>query len=280
MTSSQLKAHFKSYMKVKDADKDHAVLSASGSERWLGCPGSIRESKGITTIDGEWSIAGTHAHTLLQFILEHSVTWEELLQSKESQAFKDFINYSNEQLENVLLAVRYVLQQKAKMYYATNVKPTLLIEQKVELAGVGFGTADVILFQPFGVLHVMDYKNGRSVVEPEDNTQALYYAHAVADKYGWDFRELWITIMQPNATHKRGPIRTWKTSMDRLEKEGKRFLIGAKRTRDPKAPLVMNTKWCWFCPARPTCPEQTQIKAKAILPRFERNDDYHGKEQD
>jgi len=269
--SSQLKTLFKRYMKEKDVAKDHAVLSASGSERWLGCPGSIRESKGVVTVDGEWSIAGTHAHTLLQFILENPSDWKQLLSSKESEAFKKFISFSKEQLHSVLVAVVFVWDEQDRMQRAAKRRPALLVEQKVELKDVGFGTADIILFQLFGVLHVMDYKNGRSVVEPEDNTQALYYAHAVADKYGWDFREIWITIIQPNATHKRGPIRTWKTSMDRLEKEGKRFLIGAKRTRDPKAPLVTNEKWCWFCPARPTCPEQLKVKTKTIMSRFERD---------
>lgn len=259
---------FKTYMKVKDPKKAHAVLSASGSERWLGCAGSVKLSEGIPGQDTEWSIAGTHAHTLLEFILDHFANHRLLLSSPAAAAFKEHISYSEEQYQAVMVAVKFVHAEQARMRKANGVKPTLLVEQKVELQGVGFGTADIILFQPFGVLHVMDYKNGQSPVEPEENTQGLYYAHAAADLYGWDFSEVWITIIQPNANHKRGPIRTWKTTIKRLEQEGKRFTAGALLTRKPNAPLVMDAKWCWFCPARPVCPKQLKGKEAKIMERF------------
>lgn len=267
-TTKALRKLFKRYMHVKDPDKAHAVLSASGSERWLGCPGSIRMSEGIKGVDTEWSIAGTHAHTLLQFILENFHTHQMMLKSEGANEFKKFIAYSPEQYASVMVAVNYVRSEMARMEKANRVKPTLLIEQKVELRGVGFGTADIILFQPFGVLHVIDYKNGQSAVSAIENTQGLYYAHAAADEYGWDFREVWITIIQPNASHKEGPVRTWKTTIPRLEEAGKRFRIGAIKTRKRDAPLVMDAKWCWFCPARPKCPKQMEIKTKNIMDRF------------
>lgn len=269
LTHKALLALFKSYMKVKDPKSAHAKLSASGSERWLGCPGSVRMSEGIPGVDNEHSIAGTHAHTLLQFILDNP-QWRYMLSQPAAKAFKNFIGYTPAQLNAVMVAVNFVKSEQARMFGETGVKPILHVEKKVELKGVGFGTSDIILYQPFGVLHVMDYKNGQSAVECEENKQGLYYSVAAADLYGWDFREVWITIIQPNAKHKHGPIRTWKTTPQRLEEAQRRFIQGAKATLKPDAPLVTDAKWCWFCPARPKCPEQMKIKSKNIMDRFQK----------
>jgi hypothetical protein len=171
-------------------------------------------------------------------------------------------------LESVMLAVHYVESEKERMEKETGHKPTLYIEKKVHLEEVGHGTADIILYHPFGLLHVMDFKNGQSIVDPIKNTQGLYYGHGAADLIGWDFREIWITIIQPNANHKSGPIRTWKTTPKVLEKAGQMLKDGAKKTRKKDAPLIPDSKWCYFCTARIKCPEQLKLRQKKIMDRF------------
>ncbi len=143
--AKDLKKLFAAYIKKKETDTtpQHAVLSASGSERWLSCPGSVRLSRGIKTVDNEWSIAGTHAHTLLQFILENP-HYETLLKKPQAREFKEFIGYSDEQLRSVEVASDFVAQEYSRMDKEVGRPPTLLVEQKVELKGVGFGTADII----------------------------------------------------------------------------------------------------------------------------------------
>lgn len=263
-----IKEYLKRYMHVKESN-GHAKLSASGSERWLGCPGSVKLSEGIQEIPNVHSIAGTNAHTLLQFILENPSNWEWILQQPESQEFRDFIDYSMEQLAAVRIAKNYIWAEYFSMERQSGNKPQMLIEQKLELEDVGFGTTDVILYQPFGRLHVIDFKNGRSLVEPEENTQGLYYGHAAADLFGWDFSEIWITIIQPNAPHTHGHIRTWKTTPERLKQAGLHFKRGAYKTKLRNAPLVKDDKWCWWCPARIKCPLQMKERSKKIMERFE-----------
>lgn len=269
MTSREIRLLFKKYMRVKEASTSHAVLSASGSERWLGCPGSVKLSQGIPSVDNAHGIRGTNTHTLIQFILENS-EWLMLLSSDEAQPFKDFIHWDSEMHSVALFAANYVWAEKRRMKKVTGHHPQICVEKKLELEGVGFGTADIILYQPFGLLHVMDYKNGTHVIEPEHNTQGLYYACAAADLFGWNFRELWITIIQPNGASGRGPIRTWKTTPKDLERAGSMLRRGAKATRAPSAPLVTDSKWCWFCPARPICPAQMKGKETKIMQRFTR----------
>lgn len=259
------KAIFARYMKTEDSKTAHAVLSASGSARWLGCPASIQLSKGKPQIEHESAGIGTNAHTLLQFILENS-NWKHLLFSEASHKFRTHINFSTEQLEAVLVAVRYIVNEQAMMSKRNQAQ--LLVEQKLKLDGVGFGTSDVILYQPFGLLHIMDYKNGKYAVDPKDNTQGLYYAVAAADKFGWDFKDVWITIIQPNIPGKA--IKTWKTTPERLEKAKLMFERGAALTRKKNPAVVPNHKYCWFCPARPSCPAQMKERESKIIGRFER----------
>lgn len=262
-----MKNIFTKYMKKKDPDKAHAELSASGSERWLGCPGSRRLSRGIISKDSDAGIRGTNTHTLLQFILENH-DWQKLLKTVDGACFKASIRYDGAMLSNALFAAEYVSAESIRMLKIYGEDPELYVEQKLKLNGVGFGTSDVILYHPFGLLHVMDYKNGVKAVEPTGNTQMLYYAHAAADKFNWEFSELHVTVIQPNAAHREGHIRTWKTDHETLSRAGLMLERGARRTEKPNAPLVKNDKWCWFCPARQICPKQMEIHEVKLIERF------------
>lgn len=253
---------FSRYMKEKRSS-DHATLSASGSERWLGCPGSVRLSEGIPSVDSAASVRGTNTHTLLQFILENH-KWFDLLESQEGVGFLNSIGYDSAMRADALFAAQYVSNEMNNNY-----KLQLYTEKKMKLEGVGFGTSDIILHQPYGVLHVMDYKNGTKAVEPEGNTQGLYYAYAAADLFKWEFSQVKITIIQPNAPHKRGHIRTWDVSEEELHQAGSMLKRGALATKKKDAPLVKRDSYCWFCPARESkCPLHQEIKQQKLLARF------------
>ena len=258
-------------MKEEDEKTAHAVLSASGSERWLGCPASISLSKGLPNIQHESGQAGTNAHTLFQFILENA-NWENLLSHKSSIEFRRRIDFVSHQLRAVMVGVKYVHAERRKMYKANGQWPQMFTEKKVILKGVGFGRSDVILYQPFGLLHVMDFKNGVYPVSPVDNTQGLYYGCAIADEMGWDFSRAAITIIQPNVSSGE-KIKTWYTTPKRLEQAKLMFERGAKLTRLKKPAVVLNHKYCWFCPARMNgCPAHAKQRVSKIAARFERNE--------
>ncbi len=267
MTSRELRHLFQKYMKEPDKDKAHAKLSASGSERWLSCPGSVKLSEGIPSVDNEHSVRGTRTHTLLQFMLENE-HFSGMLTHPVAQDFKEHIQFDEAMFYNALFAAQEVIKEKVALEKQTGHPVELLVEEKLELEGVGFGTADIILYQPFGTLHVMDYKNGQKAVEPEHNTQGLYYAVAAADRFGWDFSRATITIIQPNAVHSSGPVRSWRTTPEMLEKKKTLFQKGAALTKKKDAPLVANSGHCFFCPAKNICPLQMKAKESKIMERF------------
>jgi len=259
---------FAKYLKKPDESKAHAKLSASGAERWLNCPGSVKLSEGIPSTSNEASLRGTNTHTLLQFILENPADWGTLLPSHKSLKFRHAIGFDSKMHSNAYFAAKYVWKEKAHMELLYGGKAELFTEKKVELEGVGFGTSDIILYQPYGTLHVMDYKNGTKVVEAKDNIQGLYYTYAAADLFNWEFSKLKITIIQPNAPHTKGQIRTWDVPEDELTRAGIRLKRGALATRKHNAPLVKNDSWCWFCPARPKCPLHVEVRNQKLLERF------------
>lgn len=257
---------FSKYLKKKKAN-DHAVFSASGAERWLGCAGSIQLSEGIPSVETPAGIRGTNTHTVLQFILENS-NWKRLINTPEGVRFRLSIGYDSEMLINALFAANYVWDEIARLENKHGKGFNLYIEKKVHLKGVGFGTSDVIIHKPFSVLSVMDYKNGKKLVEAENNDQMNYYAIASADEFNWEFSEAHLTIIQPNASHSKGQVRKSVTDEKKLEYANNRFLKGVALAKKKDAPLVKKDSWCFFCPARAKCPLQKEIKDQKLFERF------------
>lgn len=270
MTSSEIRRLLRPFMKGAQ-EKDHAKLSASGSERWLGCPASISLSKGRKQIEHPSAQVGTNAHTLYEFIMKNSRVWRAILKHQASEKFKQHIKFSKEQLQAVLVMVVFVESEIQRLKRISGKLPEVYIERKVHLEGVGFGTTDTMLWQMYGDLHVVDYKNGKYKVSPVDNTQGLYYGVAAADEIGWDFARAAITIVQPNAPGK--DVKTWDNiTPGRFEKAKLMFQRGAERTRAKNPAIVPNNKYCWFCPAKPICPAHADVRRTKLMSRFERNE--------
>lgn len=140
----------------------------------------------------------------------------------------------------------------------------LLVEERVHLDGVithdaepvipvAFGTVDVGLVEPFGVLHVIDFKYGKKHVPHEDNSQMIYYALGLAHKLNYDVEKIRLTIYQPRSVKKKDPARTTEITLEELEAWKKKFYAGIKACEKPK-PTFQSGDHCFFCPAKINCP--------------------------
>lgn len=78
------------------------------------------------------------------------------------------------------------------------------------------GTADITIDAWPTLLEVVDYKNGRLVVEHEDNPQVLSYLAGRAHDTGWCHDEYKITVIQPNGRHHEGKVRTFPITKEDL----------------------------------------------------------------
>jgi hypothetical protein len=129
-----------------------------------------------------------------------------------------------------------------------------------------FGTADAIVYKPFGPLVVHDLKYGKGIqVEAERNPQTMYYGlGALRAAGGWEMVEsAEMVINQPRA----GGERRFALSPRELAEWGDTLGAAADRTRDPKAPLAAG-EWCRFCPAAGRCPELKQTALEAAQASF------------
>lgn len=227
-----------------EAKKLHAKFSASGSERWLNCPGSIALSKKAPPQpDNVYALEGTDAHTCLETIMMNSERPGASAAMLKKRFPVAMVNYAIETYEHIL----------ALMPDNT----ILLCETRVDLEFVEpdmFGTVDAAIVDLFGILWVIDYKYGAGrLVLPKENTQMIYYALGIAHKYHFNFSKVRLAIAQPRIVHKDGFFRTWDMEVPQLMEWTEKFKTGVKACKEPDAPLKPG-RWCFFCPAQSICP--------------------------
>lgn len=232
-------------------EKEHATYSASGSERWLNCPGSITLSdKAPPQPDGPYAEEGTRAHACLEFLLKNRKKIKPALALARKK-------YPEEMIVNALIALDYVARRLQALPGAE-----VFVETKVKLPvsepDQG-GTCDIIIMDLFGELEVIDYKYGAGVVvSPVENSQAIYYGLSVAHKYDYNFSSVKLTIIQPRAAVGGEIIRSWDTTIDNLITWRGKFEVGIKACKKPDAKLIPSAEggkdYCRFCPAKIICP--------------------------
>lgn len=237
----------------------HATLSASKSERWINCPGSIRASHGIPDRQSEYAAEGTVAHRLGETCIKEGRDAIEFVDRRIVEG--DFTFTVDDDMST------------AVQVYLDHVRPLMAdpdveyeTEQRLDLGALYpgmFGTGDFIAYNTrTRDLEVVDYKHGRGVaVEVKENTQLLYYAVGAAMRHhnrGVD--TVRITVVQPRCPHPDGPVRSWPVNTVDLLEWSSDLVATARRTEEPDAPLVPGD-WCNFCPAAPGC---KALQARAL----------------
>lgn len=162
---------------------DHALLSASGSGKWLVCTPSARLEATLPDDSSDESKEGTKAHDLCE-IIGREVFFGESRPDLNTPEKLEAAGFTGEMLE---AARDFVGKCKALVDAAKEAGDayTVLIERKLdysEWAPGGFGTGDFILATRRKVW-VRDFKYGKGVrVFAEDNSQMMMYGlGALAD---------------------------------------------------------------------------------------------------
>ena len=141
------------------------------------------------------------------------------------------------------------------------------------------GTADVTI-DAFDVLEVPDYKNGYNVVEA-DSEQLRSYLLGKAIDTGWNHSVYMVTVVQPNADHIQGRIRSCEYTKADLLKYQKQLRAGIKRNEDAEldsacpdqgfktvdedwaASFLVAGDHCMFCDAQARCPARQALAQEA-----------------
>lgn len=246
----------------------HSKLSASGSERWLNCPGSVKLSEGMPDPPpSKYATEGTEAHEYLEYWLyDHIILGRDLKK-------KDFPNL--DMYKAVKVAMDFIKTRLTKKDFE------LLIETRVKLSHIHnsmFGTADICLVKDGDVLEIWDYKHGAGkVVEvmTEDdrtqtiqyNTQLMYYAIGAAFLNEYNFKNYVVGVIQPRAKHPLGPIRSVMITREELKNYEKYFKRGVKEVFKPEPKLRVGP-WCHWCKAQTACPEKNKQRFGKFVDMF------------
>lgn len=229
-------------------ERAHAVLSASGSHRWINCNGSVALSLRVdpTLKRGQtvYAAEGSAAHFLCEHCLEHNTNASEYLGMKvvpEGPLFDEKTpddDIKEETGHQYVFVVTEEMADAVQCYleYIDTIKAQCLfdVEEFIEKSGSltnlwtdikgkipehpwlqhMFGTSDFIL-EAFidGVLHIVDFKYGAGIaVDPDDNSQLMYYAAAYAGENLPMYDNVALHIVQPRAFHSGGECRVWYTT--------------------------------------------------------------------
>lgn len=232
----------------------HALLSASGSSRWLSCTPSARLEQQFENKTSEYAEEGTLAHELgelkLRKELEGLSTRSFNSKIKKIQEHKlytaDMPDYVDIYVETCL---ERVIEVKAKTPDAL-----FKIEQRLDFSEwvpEGFGTGDFVIIAD-GTMEVCDLKYGKGVpVSAENNKQMMLYALGAISEFSflYDIKKVRMTIIQPRLDN----ISTFEVTVEDILKWAEEYV-------KPRAELAIKGEGefvagahCRFCRAKSVC---------------------------
>lgn len=256
----------------------HAVLSASGSSRWLNCPGSVKACRDYEERSSSFAQEGTCAHELAAMVLDdqvnpHDYIGKTLNDAPEIEVDAEMVNYV-EEYANYVNAIPGDKFIEIQVDYSEWV-PAWTYETFDKLGQPstchvegGFGTSDAIVIDSDAkIMHVIDLKYGKGVeVYAEDNSQGKMYGLGAYNDYEleYDIDDSWeiiIHIYQPRI----GNIDEWSITV-------KDLLAWAEAEVRPKAlicmtndaPRIAGAKQCTWCGHKPLC-EELKLHIEATI---------------
>ena len=254
----------------------HALLSASGSKRWLSCTPSARleatlpeQKRGTGGID--FSAEGTLAHSLseIRLRLQYGQIGHDEYE-REYEIIKThpiYQNYSNSEKEDFEANVdNYVLYVRSQIGEGD----TPLFEQRVDFSDWvpdGFGTADVVILSKHSI-RVIDLKFGKGVpVYAQDNPQLRLYALGAYSKFKEEFpeiQEVSYTIHQPRLDS----ISTDGTGLHKLIDWANYFVKPKAKKAWSGAGEFLPGEWCQFCRAKAQCRARSDFNTELARQEF------------
>ena len=239
---------------------EHAVLSASGSHRWLNCTPSARLELEFENTGSEAAREGTAAHALCEHKLKRAL---------HMRSRRPASDYDSDEMEECTDAyVDFVMEQYETAKQVCE-DPVILIEQRLDFSCYvpdGFGTGDCLIISD-DRLHIIDFKYGMGVlVEAENNPQMKLYALGALAVYDalYDIREVSMTIFQP----RRENVSTWTIPVEDLKAWAENELKPrAKMAYDGEGEYLPG-EWCTFCRAAVRCRARAEEKLKLAQTEF------------
>ena len=255
----------------KHENRAHALLSASGASRWMGCPPSARLEENFKDSTSDFAAEGTLAHEWAEAKLRLRLSiisvdeYREVLKSVRMHRL-----HTEEMEEHVEKYVDFVWAEYQAIKESGGV---LLIEQKLDLTEYipdGFGTGDATIVAD-KKLRIIDLKYGKGVrVDADDNAQLKLYGLGayLENELSYDIKSVVLTIVQPRLNH-----------ISEFEISVKDLLDWAENEVKPKAKLAYAGEGkktagshCKWCKAKAQCRELADYSTALLKVDFEEPD--------
>lgn len=265
---------------VDHSQREHALLSASGSARWLNCTPSAKleeeyakeHPSHTTSYAEEGTLAHEIAMTRLMF-LEHKMKYQDY--EKAINELRSNPMWSPDMSSYVEEYVTHVLEELSEARVKTK-DAVFAVEEKIDFSHIvpeGFGSVDSCIIAD-GTLQVFDLKYGKGIqVDADNNSQMMLYALGAISAFDllYDITDVKLTIIQPRLKH----ISTFEMTRKELED-------WAEKVAKPKAELAFQGKGqqvpgahCKFCKVKAQCKALSKFATESALQEFAENPKLH-----
>ncbi|MYL41793.1 DUF2800 domain-containing protein [Virgibacillus salexigens] len=241
---------------ISHGERAHALLSASGSPRWLTCTPSARLEEEFEDKDSFYSKEGELAHEIAELKLRKyfteamsKSTFTRRLNKLKKKTYQDELLFQKEMLKHTDTYLDYLKE----ITLAMSATPYVAIEKKIDYSAYapeGFGTADCIIIGG-DTLYVNDFKYGKGVpVSAEDNPQMKLYALGAYLEYSflYSFKNVHLSIVQPRLDS----ISEYELTLDELLQWGEEIKPIAQQAFKGEGEYVPG-EHCKFCKAKAVC---------------------------
>ncbi len=228
----------------------HALLNASGADRWKECTPSARLEEQEENKSSVFAREGTFAHDLSELKLRSYLGEISKVEfNKRLKAMKQNEFYNEELEKYVDVYVDFAIEK-----INGHKSGITLIEQRVDYSYIcpeGFGTSDIVILDE-DVIEVVDLKFGQGLkVDATNNSQLRLYALGAVDNFNFLFgaKKVRMNIHQPRLDH----ISTEEMEIEELLRWGEEEIR-------PKAELAYAGEgefnagdWCRWCLVKDRC---------------------------
>lgn len=247
------------------AEAAHAFLAPSSAHRWVFCPGSARlEALFPETEASPKSAAGTAAHWVFQCLFEG---WLPVI----DQVAPNGVPINAEMLEAGQMVYDDVVATLGPDW-----RKLIVVERRVHIPrvheSVNWGTPDVrgwgLLPDGRWILYIWDFKFGYKIVEVFENWQMIDYVSGCISETNLDGLTeqnvvVQMTVIQPRAYHRDGPIRRWTVKATDLRGHVNRLAASAEAATSADPKCYPEPSACEDCRGRNACEANQRMGYRA-----------------
>ena len=225
----------------------HALLSLSGSYRWLICTLSAMLERRFPPRTSVFAEEGTFAHELCEYKVNKYLHMRGLKRPQSEQ-------FMSEKIDAITDTYAQFIEECVEELKALGIEPLVFIEVRLDMSFLipeSFGTSDCIIIGG-DTLRVIDFKAGSGVfVEVENNPQMMLYGLGALHEYGflYDIKKVAMTIVQPRLQN----IATFEMDADKLVQWGEEYVRPRALMAFKGEGELVPGPHCRFCRAKPAC---------------------------